>query len=197
VAVLTHVSQLEDRRQPTTTLEGWRRFVDADPVDFELLHDDAWSALSEDERIDYNEARIAHHAELVAVTTSAIQEITNEGRLLTLMNQRENGTRRGLIISGGAAKDHCHQAAREISRTAHPPPVSRLRPHPGRLCHRPAQRVAPQAGDGVRPIPWPTTGFLSRERHRHRRRGLSNPDRCPLRHRHSRTAQHQPRDHRR
>jgi hypothetical protein len=37
------------------------------------------------------------------VTTSAIQEISNEGRLLTLMNQRNNGARRGLIVSGGAA----------------------------------------------------------------------------------------------
>jgi hypothetical protein len=101
VAVLTHVTQLEDRRQPTTTLEGWRRFVDADPAEFELLNEDAWWALSEDERVDYNEARIAHYAELVVVTT--IQEITNEGRLLTLMNQRENGARRGMIVSGGAA----------------------------------------------------------------------------------------------
>jgi Bacterial TniB protein len=103
VAVLTEVSQLEDRRQPTTTLEGWRRFVDADPPDCELLSQADWAGLSEDERVVYDEARIAHHAEFLVVTTSTIQEITNEGRLLTLMNQRENGARRGLIISGGAA----------------------------------------------------------------------------------------------
>jgi hypothetical protein len=94
---------LEDRRQPTTTLEGWRRFVDADPPEFSLLPEDDWSALSADERTDYNEARVAHHSELVVVTTSAMQRITNEGRLLTLLNQREIGARRGLIISGGAA----------------------------------------------------------------------------------------------
>jgi hypothetical protein len=103
MAVLTGVSQLEDRRQPTTTLEGWRRFVEADPPPVTLLNNDEWSALSDDERVDYDETRIAHHAELVVVTTSSIQEITNEGRLLTLMNQRENGARRGLIVSGGAA----------------------------------------------------------------------------------------------
>jgi hypothetical protein len=103
VAVLNAASQLEDRRLPTTTLEGWRRFVDVDPAEFELLPDDDWATLSGDERVDYNEARIAHHAELVVVTTSTIQEITNEGRLLTLMNQRENGARRGLTVSGGAA----------------------------------------------------------------------------------------------
>ncbi len=48
-------------------------------------------------------ARIAHHAELVVVTTSAIAEITSEGQLLVLMNQREIGARRGLIVSGDAA----------------------------------------------------------------------------------------------
>jgi hypothetical protein len=103
VAVLSQVSQLEDRRLPTTTLEGWRRFVDADPAEFELLNHDDWAALADGERVNYDEARIAHHAELAVVTTSTIQEITNEGRLLTLMNQRENGARRGLIVSGGAA----------------------------------------------------------------------------------------------
>lgn len=37
------------------------------------------------------------------VTTSSIEAITNQGRLLTLLNQREIGARRGLIISGAAA----------------------------------------------------------------------------------------------
>ena len=32
MAVLTQVSQLEDRRLPTTTLEGWRRFADAELI---------------------------------------------------------------------------------------------------------------------------------------------------------------------
>lgn len=50
------VSQLEDRRQPTTTLEGWRRFVDADPPEFTLLSDENWVALSAEQRTDYNEA---------------------------------------------------------------------------------------------------------------------------------------------
>ena len=103
MAVLTQLSQLEDRHVPTTTLEGWRRFVEADPAMFEMLPRDEWVALLDDDRTAYNEVRIAHHAELSVVTTSAIQEISNEGRLLTLMNQRENGARRGLIVSGGAA----------------------------------------------------------------------------------------------
>ena len=103
VTEIAAVGQLEDRRQPTTTLEGWRRFVDADPPEFTLLADDEWASLGEDERTAYNEARVAHHSELVVVTTSEIEAITHQGRLLTLLNQREIGARRGLIISGGAA----------------------------------------------------------------------------------------------
>lgn len=103
VTTIALVNQLEDRRQPTTTLEGWRRFVDADPPEFTMLAEAQWRELSEQDRTHYNEARVAHHSELVVVTTSAIQRITNEGRLLTLLNQREIGARRGLIISGGAA----------------------------------------------------------------------------------------------
>lgn len=95
--------QLEDRRLPTSTLEGWRRFVNADPSTIDLLPEDTWSGLSTAQRRDYDEARIAHHAELVVVTTSTIAEIADEGHLLTLMNQREIGARRGLIVSGDAA----------------------------------------------------------------------------------------------
>ena len=103
MVVLDGIGQLEDRRQPTTTLEGWRRFVDVDPPSFAALPEAEWATLTPTQLRDYNEARIAHHAELVVVTTSSIEEITNEGRLLTLMNQREIGARRGLIVSGAAA----------------------------------------------------------------------------------------------
>ena len=95
--------QLEDRRLPTSTLEGWRRFVAADPSTTQLLEHDSWAALGEPARRDYDEARIAHHAELVVVMTSTIAQICEEGLLLTLMNQREIGARRGLIVSGAAA----------------------------------------------------------------------------------------------
>ncbi|ALE75855.1 ATP/GTP-binding protein (plasmid) [Pseudonocardia sp. EC080625-04] len=94
---------MEDRRLPTSTLEGWRRFVHADPSSIELLAQEHWSGLSQTQRRDYDEARIAHHAELVVVATSAIAEVTEEGQLLTLMNQREIGARRGMMVSGAAA----------------------------------------------------------------------------------------------
>ena len=100
---VAEAAQLEDRRLPTSTLEGWRRFINADPSAVELLDATTWAALSSSQRRDYDEARIAHHAELVVVTTSTISEITEEGLLLTLMNQREIGARRGLMVSGAAA----------------------------------------------------------------------------------------------
>ena len=86
---------LENRRAPATTLEGWRSFISADPSELALLPAGQWQALGERDRRDYDEARIAHHAELVVVTTSAIAEITGEGQLLVLMNQREIGARAG------------------------------------------------------------------------------------------------------
>src|SRR5580704_9753251 len=101
--VVADAGLLENRRAPATTLEGWRSFISADPSELALLPAFQWEALGERDRRDYDEARIAHHAELVVVTTSAIAEITSEGQLLVLMNQREIGARRGLIVSGDAA----------------------------------------------------------------------------------------------
>jgi len=90
--VVTDPGLLENRRAPATTLEGWRAFISADPSDLALLTRRRWEALGERDRRDYDDARIAHHA-----------EITGEGQLLVLMNQREIGARRGLIVSGDAA----------------------------------------------------------------------------------------------
>jgi hypothetical protein len=101
--VVADAGLLENRRAPATTLEGWRAFISADPSGLVLLPASQWEALGERDRRDYDEARIAHHAELVVVTTSAIAEITSEGQLLVLMNQQEIGARRGLIVSGDAA----------------------------------------------------------------------------------------------
>jgi hypothetical protein len=85
------------------------------------------SAQGERDRRDYDGARIAHHAELVVVSTTAITEITSEGQMLVLMNQREIGARRGLIVSRDAAtgRTHQHQAARPTARAARPRPRPR------------------------------------------------------------------------
>jgi hypothetical protein len=52
--------QLEDRRQPTTTLEGWRRFVDGNEATFDLLPNAEHDALEDLAGLDYDEARIAY-----------------------------------------------------------------------------------------------------------------------------------------
>ena len=122
--VVADAGLLENRRAPATTLEGWRSFISADPSELALLPRQ-WEALGERDRRDYDEARIAHHAELVVVTTSAIAEITSEGQLLVLMNQREIGARRGLIVSGDAAtgKTTSIKQLGRAARTAGPGPV--------------------------------------------------------------------------
>ena len=93
-------SQAGERRDPTTTLTGWRRFVDADAAAFDLLEDTAWTALPGADRVLYDEARCRYHSELVVVSTSAVRQVSHQGRLLTLLNQREISARRGLIVSG-------------------------------------------------------------------------------------------------
>lgn len=90
----------EDRREPTMTLTGWRRFVDAPLAGFDLLPEPRWQALSDRDRDGYDEARINYHSEMVVVATSTVREVAKQGRLLTLLNRREISARRGLIVSG-------------------------------------------------------------------------------------------------
>lgn len=87
-------------RDTTMTLGGWRRFVDAEPAVFELLPREAWQALTGPERTAYDETRFDFHSEMVTVATSTIRKVNHQGRLLTLLNRREVGARRGLIVSG-------------------------------------------------------------------------------------------------
>lgn len=81
----------EDRTDPSTRLEGWRRFIEEDPAVFDLLPEQQWQALSPPMRDAYDEARIAYHSELQVVRTSTVKDIAHQGRLLTLLNQREHG----------------------------------------------------------------------------------------------------------
>ena len=89
-----------DRREPTMTLTGWRRFVDAPAARFELLPEERWAALAGPDKEAYDEARLNYHSEMIIVATSTIREVARQGRLLTLLNRREIGARRGLIVSG-------------------------------------------------------------------------------------------------
>ena len=89
-----------DRREPTMTLTGWRRFVDSPPAQFELLPEGRWQQLSDEQRALYDEARINYHSEMVVVATSTVRDVSRQGRLLALLNRREISARRGLIVSG-------------------------------------------------------------------------------------------------
>jgi hypothetical protein len=106
----------EQGREPTTTLSGWRKFVDTAPATFELLPDAAWTGLSPTSREAYDEARITYHSELVVVATSTLREVTKHGRLLTLLNRREISARRGLIVSGPWATGKS-TALKQLGRT--------------------------------------------------------------------------------
>jgi len=91
---------IDDRRLPTTTLDGWRRFVDEDPLTVDLLPEADLAGLDAAERADYDETRMKHHSELIVVETSTVREVVHQSRLLMLLNQREVSARRGLIVSG-------------------------------------------------------------------------------------------------
>jgi hypothetical protein len=95
------VDLVDARRVPTTTLSGWRSFADAAaPNELTLLGDEELAGLSAPQRAGYDEQRVAYHSELIVVQTSTVKEIIHQGRLLTLLNQREISARRSLIVSG-------------------------------------------------------------------------------------------------
>lgn len=52
-----------DRREPTMTLAGWRRFVETPAAHVELLPEKRWVALSGRDKEAYDEARLNYHSE--------------------------------------------------------------------------------------------------------------------------------------
>jgi hypothetical protein len=106
----------EEGREPTSTLAGWRRFVDAPQASFKLKPGPEWKALTEESREVYDQTRISYHSELVVVKTSTLREVAKQGRLLTLLNRREISARRGLIVSGAWATGKS-TAIKQLGRT--------------------------------------------------------------------------------
>jgi hypothetical protein len=100
VSSASDLGLIDDRRLPTTTLDGWRQFVNDDPLTIDLLPEADWRGLDAAERAAYDEARMKYHSELIVVETSTVRDVIHQGRLLTLLNQREVSARRGLIVSG-------------------------------------------------------------------------------------------------
>ena len=92
----------EGSARQLTTLRGWREFAADRPAVPDLLPEPAWKLLDDDARLDYDEARLAHHARLLTVATSTIQQVITEGRRLQYLNRHADAGRCGLILSGPA-----------------------------------------------------------------------------------------------
>jgi hypothetical protein len=66
----------------------------------QLLPAERWSSLDTEERAVDVEERIGYHAELLALQTPDLHKIVSTGRSLLLLNHRQHGARRGLLVSG-------------------------------------------------------------------------------------------------
>ena len=113
--VLNPATDPEGRKEPTLTLDGWRSFVGSSPT-FTLLPMTAWQALSPSARAAYDDARVNYHSDMVIVATSTVEQVTKQGRLLTLLNRNETGARRGMIVSGPQTSGKT-TAIKELGRT--------------------------------------------------------------------------------
>jgi hypothetical protein len=85
---------------PLTTLAGWRQFVSRSAVPPPLLSEEQWRALGGDAKAEYDEERIAYHAQLMALETPELRKILTTGRTLLMLNQRQYGARTGLLVTG-------------------------------------------------------------------------------------------------
>ncbi|MFE9328840.1 TniB family NTP-binding protein [Nocardia sp. NPDC052278] len=85
-----------------TTLQGWRQFTAATAEAPLLLSLAQREALTDGEREHYDEQRLDHHTRLGVVATSALRQVVNTGRRLTLLNRHAVSARRGMVVSGAA-----------------------------------------------------------------------------------------------
>jgi hypothetical protein len=102
VTTVPHDDDLDEvgTREPTMTLPRWRRFVGTQPASFTLMSDQQWTGLDDLARDSYDDSRISYHSEMVIIATSLVRQVARQGQLLTLLNRRETGARRMLILSG-------------------------------------------------------------------------------------------------
>jgi hypothetical protein len=117
----------QDWHRHLTTLEGWREFTTATTVASQLLPQPRWVALTEADRILYDEYRLDYHTRMAVVATSALRKVVNAGRRLTLLNRHAISARRGLILSGAAGTGKT-TAITQFGKTHEA--IDRLR-HPG------------------------------------------------------------------
>ncbi|MFI6702918.1 TniB family NTP-binding protein [Streptomyces sp. NPDC050509] len=86
-----------------TVLPGWREFVAgaiSEPT--ATLTQDEYEALTKEDRYQYDEDRLDHHARLQVVATSTVRHTVTCGRRLIILNRGAISARRGLIVSGPA-----------------------------------------------------------------------------------------------
>ncbi|MDQ0959189.1 DNA-binding NtrC family response regulator [Streptomyces sp. B4I13] len=87
---------------PLTSKEGWRHFVDHEPVPPRPLTAAERAALSPRERVREDEQRREYHADLPMVHTPVIRKVTTTSRLLIQLNRNQISARRGVILSGAS-----------------------------------------------------------------------------------------------
>jgi len=86
---------------PLTTLAGWRQFVSRTPADAPgHPQDGQWATWGEEQQAGHTEQRIEYHTELSALETPELRKIVTTGRGLLLLNRRQYGARRGLLVTG-------------------------------------------------------------------------------------------------
>ncbi|MFC1432953.1 TniB family NTP-binding protein [Streptacidiphilus sp. N1-3] len=87
---------------PLTTKEGWRRFVEHEPIPPRLLAGPDLEALSRTDRARYQDTLREYHCNLPLVNTPTIRKVNTASRLLVQLNRHQVSARRGVIISGAS-----------------------------------------------------------------------------------------------
>ncbi|MGW2595796.1 TniB family NTP-binding protein [Streptomyces sp. NPDC001515] len=86
-----------------TALPGWREFiVEAISEPMAMVTQDEYDALTKEDRYQYDEGRLDHHARLQVVATSTVRHTVTCGRRLVILNRGAISARRGLIVTGPA-----------------------------------------------------------------------------------------------
>lgn len=86
---------------PLTTLAGWRQFVRRTSAEAPTRPTESeWAAMNQDQQAEHTDQRIAYHTELLALETPELRKIVTTGRGLLLLNRRQYGARRGLLVTG-------------------------------------------------------------------------------------------------
>jgi hypothetical protein len=108
--VVNNAAAPQDRAAPSddfehaqlTTLDGWRRFVEHTATVPDLVTEPDRADLQGPDLFAYQEARLAHHARLLVITTTTVRKVITEGRRLSYLNRHADTGRCGLILSGPA-----------------------------------------------------------------------------------------------